>query len=823
MIYTHVSQRYNKIYFRGYRDGKRVQTTDAFYKPRLYLPSEETTGPVSLYGQNLRTVDFDTVASAKEWVRENRDLIKIHGNDKYEYDFIHKNWAGEQTVTVSDLCVEIIDIETTVGNGSAAFPDVDFPEETITLVSFKNYGTKKMTTFGCLPADVPGYVLCRDEPDLLQRVINYVVDVDPDIITGWNCVYFDIAYLVARSNSVLGEKATQRLSPFNHVDRKVDKVMDREQTWYSIAGRSVLDMLDLYKKFRFINRPSYKLDYIGQVEIGKTKLKNPGRDFKDFYTNHWQTFVEYNQMDVHLVDELEDRLGMIYLAVTLAYLSKVNFDDVFSPVKTWENYILDTLRNENVFCELKKGNQDGTIVGGFVKSPTPGLYEWTGSFDATSLYPSIIMSLNMSPETLVDMLPGITSDELVLGTITLPASDYATAANGSRYSKDVLGVLPRLTKHVFDARKAAKNRMLELKREYERTGDEATKRESARLHVLQLALKVKSNSLFGVTSNAYFLFFDNRIAEGITMTGQYIIQTVANNLNPYLVTISGTAPGTDHVITMDTDSLYCHLGHVVEKHLKNINDDQKICDALMKICLERIAPKLDIITNKIGTDMNFYANRISFKLEAISRRSVFLAKKRNFQKVLDNEGVRYKTPDYKVTGIETNRSSTPDVVRSWLMDAIILILDEPNQAVLEEYVERRRSEFRSYAIEAIAFPRGVNNMRKYSDEGKIYRGGCPIAVRAALLYNSLLVKKNLGGKYPKIEEGSKIKFIYLREPNTLKEDVIGFTDTLPPEFGLEKYIDYDKQFDSVFLSPLTKITDALNWHASDGMSLMDLL
>lgn len=823
MIYTHVSQRYNKIYFRGYRDGKRVQTSDAFYKPRLYLPATESTGPSSLYGADLRPVDFDSIALAKEWVRDNRDLIKIHGNDKYEYDFIHKNWSGEQTVSVSDLCVEIIDIETTVGNGSAAFPDVDDPEEEITLVSFKNYGTKKMVTFGCLPADVPGYVLCRDEADLLQRVVNYVVDTDPDIITGWNCVYFDIAYLVARSNAVIGERATQRLSPFNHVDRKVDKVMDREQTWYSIAGRSVLDMLDLYKKFRFINRPSYKLDYIGQVEIGKTKLKNPGRDFKDFYTNYWQTFVEYNQMDVHLVDELEDRLGMIYLAVTLAYLSKVNFDDVFSPVKTWENYILDTLRAENVFCELKKGNQDGTIVGGFVKSPTPGLYEWTGSFDATSLYPSIIMSLNMSPETLVDMIPDISSDELVLGNVSLPTSDFATAANGSRYSKESLGVLPRLTKHVFDARKAAKNRMLELKREYELTGEEATKRESARLHVLQLALKVKSNSLFGVTSNAYFLFFDNRIAEGITMTGQYIIQTVANKLNPYLATISGTPVGTDHVITMDTDSLYCHLGYVVEKHLANIRDDQKICDALMKICLERIAPKLDAITNKIGVDMNFYANRISFKLEAISRRSVFLAKKRNFQKVLDNEGVRYKTPDYKVTGIETNRSSTPDVVRGWLMDAIILILDEPNQTVLEDYVERRRSEFRSYPIEAIAFPRGVNNMRKYSDPEKIYRGGCPIAVRAALLYNNLLVKKNLGGKYPRIEEGSKIKFIYLREPNTLKEDVVGFIDTLPAEFGLGKYIDYDKQFDSVFLSPLTKITDALKWHASEGTSLMDLL
>jgi DNA polymerase elongation subunit (family B) len=241
--------------------------------------------------------------------------------------------------------------------------------------------------------------------------------------------------------------------------------------------------------------------------------------------------------------------------------------------------------------------------------------------------------------------------------------------------------------------------------------------------------------------------------------------------------------------------------------------------SLLKLVDAKFAPELDLLTSNLSTNFNTFKNTIFFKLEAISRRSVFLAKKRNFQKVLDNEGVRYAEPDYKVTGIETNRSSTPDVVRAWLMDAIKLILDEPDRDILLSYINARRQKFNSFPIEQIAFPRSANNLQKYSDSTKIYTGGTPIAVRASLLYNHYLKELGLGDKYELIKESDKIKFIYLKEPNTIKEDIIAFSSILPPELGLHKYIDYDTQFEKVFLDPLKNIMNAINWKMEDDNDL----
>jgi DNA polymerase elongation subunit (family B) len=535
VIYTNVTQRFNKILFRGYKDGKRIQSSDAKYTPVLYIPQDTESEFKSLFKKNLQLKEFENIKEAKEFVKSYKDVFQIHGNDKFQYDFIHRNFKGELAVTLAQLKVCIIDIETTVGTGKQNFPDVMDPEEEVTLITVKDLNNKEMITWGSRPTKVKKYVLCANESDLLNKFINYIVVTDPDIISGWNCIYFDVAYLGSRIKRILGETALKRLSPFNLVEAKLDTLMGREQLRYEIVGRSVLDLLDLYKKFRFINRASYKLDYIGEVELKMKKLENPADSFKEFYTDHWDTFVEYNQRDVELVEALEVKLGMIYLAVTLAYLTKVNYDDVFSPVKTWESYILSTLYEENVFCELKKiTRSDYQIVGGYVKEPVPGMYDWTASWDAASLYPSILMGWNMSPETIVDMIPDINPNDLLSSGIIPMDPRYTLAANGSRYKKETQGVLPRLTSTVFDARKSAKNKMLKLKQEYEVTHDPALKAESDRYGVLQLALKVQANSLYGICCNEYFLFFDNRLAEGITTTGQFIIQDVGRGLNVFM-------------------------------------------------------------------------------------------------------------------------------------------------------------------------------------------------------------------------------------------------------------------------------------------------
>jgi DNA polymerase elongation subunit (family B) len=827
VIYTSVTQKFNKIYFRGYKDGKRIQSANVPFKPCLYVPTNDETSVRSLHGKNLRETSFNSVSDAKAYLKQYRDVQDIHGNTSFEYDFIHRNFKGEQHVTITDLTVLSLDIETTVGaglvHGKSNFPDVFDPHDQVLLITLQDINTSELITFGTRPYTGKGtnYILCRTEADLLTKFIEYIIQADPDIITGWNVILFDIAYLGSRITKILGERALDRLSPFNNVERKVDTIMDKEYLKYEIQGRVILDLLELYKKFRFINRPAYSLKYISQVELGETKLEYAGT-FKEHYTNNWDGsveesgFVAYNIRDVELVSKLENKLGLIYLAVTLAYLTKVNFDDVYSPVRTWESYILSTLYEENTFCGLKHSSKsDHQIMGGYVKDPIPGRYKWTGVLDAASMYPSFIMALNMSPETIVDMIPGVTIDLLLENKIT-NTSDYCLAANGSRYRKDIYGVMPRLTKLTFDKRKQAKAKMLQLKSEYEKTHDPKVKQESARYGVLQLALKINLNSLFGAMANQHFIFFDNRIAEGITSTGQYSIQKVSAAANEYMSKVCKSVD--DYVVYNDTDSLCVRFDKLVELNKRKMTDNETV-DFILRFNKEYLGVEINKTIKYITQLLNFYEDTLYFKPEAISSTTIVLAKKRNIQRVLDNEGVRYAEPDYKVTGIETNRSSTPDLVREWLMDAIKLILDDHGKDALLEYIEKRRVEFRTYSVEDIAFPRSANNLLKFTDPVNIYTGGTPIAVRAALLYNDLVKKNNLEADLELIQEGQKIRYIALLEPNTLKENIIGFPVELPKQFNLHRYVDYDTQFQKAFLDPLTKIMDALNWKLVEVESL----
>lgn len=477
-IYTSVSRRFGKILFRGYKDGKRVQGK-LNYSPTLYVATQLETEIKSIYGRNLESRKFESISQAGSWLKDNRDMLAIHGNNKYEYAFIHEFFRGELDVSMDEIRLMPMDIETSVEFG---FPDIENPVEEVLLITCIDFATKKPIIFGC--KEYTGkyaqyYHRCTDEKDLLTRFIDYVRDTDVDIITGWNVDYFDIAYLGARITRLMGEEVLARLSPFGIVDRVVDDIQGRIMIRYEIVGRSVLDYLDLYKKFRLINRESYKLDFIAEIELGRKKLENPYPTFKEHYTNGWNhpefSFVDYNVIDTELIDALEDKLGMIYLAVVMAYIAKVNYNDVFSPVKVWENYISWSLYEQNIFIPLKEHRRaDHQIVGGYVANPVPGFYRWLACADATSLYPSIIMTWNMSPETLVGMRDS-TVDGLLNGSVKND-TEHAMAANGALFSKDKIGVMPQLTAKLFDGRQAYKGKMKDAKKRHELIKDELTKR-----------------------------------------------------------------------------------------------------------------------------------------------------------------------------------------------------------------------------------------------------------------------------------------------------------------------------------------------------------
>ena len=825
-FYTNVNQYGNRILVRGVNNGKTVQDKIEF-KPSLYTKSQKQTQHKSLYGDFLEEIEFADINDAKDYVSRYKEVenFPIFGNTNYAYQYITKTFPGEVEFDISQIKIWSLDIETSAELG---FPDVRDPKEELLLITIQDANTKELVTFGTkhfnVTKDNHTYIQCRDEYDLLQKFVLYTQDNCPHILTGWNLEFFDIPYLCSRIARILGDEYVRKLSPWGVVKAKEFTRMNRTELTYDILGVAILDYLDLYKKFTYSAQESYKLDHIAKVELGKEKLSYAEyTSFRDFYKNDWQKFVEYNVIDVELVDQLEDKMKLIELILTMAYDAKCNYVDVFSAVRTWDCILWNHLWNQNIVVHQREGLPARSIVGAYVQEPRPGQYDWVVSFDATSLYPSIIMQYNLSPETQVKRETKSTTVEQLLknkyNLDDLKEKNLCMSANGFCYTREKQGLFPEIVQKLFDDRQKYKKLMLAAQSKYEETKDKKWQKEIAKFNNFQMARKIQLNSLFGAWGNEFFRFYDANIAEGITMSGQYIIQTVGAALNEYLNKVCGT---TDHVYSFysDTDACYITLDPLVQKFYKD-QPKEKIVEILDKICNEKIEKAINKACDGLADYTNAFETKIYFKREVIADRGIWVAKKRYALNVYNNEGVQYKEPKLKVMGLEIVRSSTPEPVRDALKAAVKLALTGTEQQ-LQDYIREFESKYRKMAPELIAFPRGVNGVDKYTDRGSIYKQGTPMHVRGALLYNFYLKEKQIDKKYELINEGDKIKFIYLKEPNLIKENCIAFINVIPEEFNLKQYVDYDIMFEKSFLEPLTTILNGVGWSAKPQATLEGL-
>jgi len=821
-FYTSVTQWGNNILFRGYEKGRRVSYKVPF-SPTLFVKSKKESKYKSLEGINLDPIKFGDINDAKDYLKRYKDVegFEIYGNTNFAYQFISEKYPNEIDFDLKKIKIVTIDIETTTDNG---FPDVNNPQEEILLITLQDYSTKKVTTYGTRPFnnddDKVTYLEFSSETQLLRKFIDDFSYDYPDVITGWNCEFFDIPYLTNRIIKVLGDPAAKRLSPWLTILKKELEFAGRIDIRFDLQGIAILDYLDLYKKFTYSAQASYKLDHIANIELGESKLSYDEYDsFKEFYTKDWDKFTRYNIHDCRLVDSLEEKMKLIELIITMAFDAKSNYNDIFSAVRTWDCTLYNHFLEKNIIIPLKKTTpSQGQIAGAFVKEPVPGMYKWVVSFDATSLYPSIIMQWNMSPETIVDDFVKIDIQKLINKEYTFDDT-YSIAANGHMFKRDKQGLFPDIVSKLFSDRQKYKKLMIEAQKKYEETKDPIYKNKISSLNNRQMARKIQLNSLFGAAANEYFRFFDPRIAEGITLTGQYIIQLVAQEVNAYLNKICGTE-GKDYAFYADTDSCYITLDALVDKFFPNASHD-KIIEAIDKICEEKLTKVLNKACDSLAEYVNAFDKKIFFKREAIADRGIWIAKKRYALNVYDNEGVRYAEPKLKVMGLEIVRSSTPDVVRKGLKEAVKIVLTT-TESDLQAYIEKAEKNFMTCSVEEISFPRSVNGMVKYFSGSTVYAKGTPMHVRGALMFNHLLKKHNLEKKYTSIKEGDKIKFVYLREPNHIGENCIAFTSKLPKEFGVDTYIDYDMMFQKTFLDPLETILNSINWHAKPVASLESL-
>ncbi len=823
-FYTNVHPHGNQLLVR-YISGTKRKAEKIPFKPSVWVTKGKGETPYkTLKGHPAYKIQQGSIKDAKDFVHRYNDVMEVHGQTQWHYQYMHDEFKDDIEWDKELIKIWSIDIETETEEG---FPNIERANEKLLLITLQDNHSKEIITFGT--KEYTGdekqhnnwrYVYCRDEKILFHKFLDYWIENYPDVITGWNSQFFDLAYLWRRMCHVIGEDHARRLSPWKIVHEREIFVKGNKEFAIAIAGIAQLDYLDLYKKYTYTAQESYRLDNIAFVELGQKKLDHSEyATFSEFYRNDWNKFVDYNVIDTVLVDRLEDKMKLIELQLTMAYNAKINYDDVFSQVRMWDMIVHNYLMKVNVVIPPKSNEDKKTkFEGAFVKEPLIGLHKWVASFDLNSLYPHLIMQYNISPETLQPE----SVEKGVEHYLKNPAidSEFAVAANGSQYRKDFRGVFPSIMEDFYNQRKIAKKEMLQAQQLYEDEKDTRQLKVISSKNNYQMGLKIALNSAYGALGNQYFRYFNLKMAEAITTSGQLSIRWIHDRMNEYLNKIMGTE-NEDYIIAVDTDSIYVTFEKLVDKVMGDKQSDiNKTIKFLDTICNDKFMPYINEQYSELANRQNAFANKMVMEREVLADKGLWTAKKRYVLSVYNSEGVSYKKPKMKIMGLEMIKSSTPYAVRELLKGVIPVILHGDNNELFK-YIEETRNYFNSLPIEEISFPRSVNGLSNYKDSMSIYRKATPIHVRGALLYNHYLKEKNIDLRYNDIKEGEKIKFVYLKKPNVIRENVISFLDVVPKEFGIHDYADYDLMFEKVFLDPVDIMIQSLGWKVKQTASLED--
>ena len=842
-FYTNVSVLGNNILFRGVSDdGKRFKDRIE-YHPTLFIPTKEKTKFRTLEGKPVGAIQPGTMKECRGFIGKYNEVknFNIYGNDKFEFSFIAEYFPEEHIeYDISQIRIAYLDIETGSENG---FPNIETANEEVTAITIKVDGKCYVFGRGEFVHDRENVFYFRfdTEEALLQKFFEMWDRESPDIVTGWNIETFDIPYLVNRAKRLFDEKKNpyRLLSPWKKVREYTMYGMGgKELQAYSIMGVETLDYLSTYRKFTYTNQESYRLDHIAFVELGEHKL-----DYSEqgslhlLYKNDYQKFIEYNIKDVELVEQLEGKMKLLEMIISLAYLSKVNYGNTFGQVRMWDTLIYNNLLRKNIVIPPKKHtSKSSQFEGAYVKDPILGVHNWVVNFDLNSLYPHLIMQYNLSPETLItdtlpselqeikDAKPGVRG--LIDQNISLDSMEkykVTYTPNNEFYQTEKQGFLPEMMQQIYNDRVKFKDMMIDAKKKLQKEKDFNERKELqksiSKYNNMQMNLKITLNSAFGAMGNQHFRFFDQRIAEAITTSGQLSIKWIEKEINRYLNELLKT--DKDYVVAVDTDSVYITMDDLVKSVYGDKElDKNKVIDFLDKVCSEQMEKLIDKSYEKLANYMNAYDQKMVMKRENLADKALWTSKKRYIMNVYDSEGVRYEEPQLKIMGIEAIRSSTPAACKQKMKDIFKIIMNGTEDDAIN-YIDEFRKEFNELNAEDVFFPRSVRGLTKYHDAVQLYKKGTPIHVKGALLYNKLLKDKKLTNNYPLIQDGEKIKFAYLKKQNMVGGEVIAILNQLPPELELQDYIDYDKQFEKSFIEPMKSVMGAAGWQTEHISNLND--
>ena len=817
-FYTSVNRYGNNILYRGFQDGKRIEKK-VKYTPTLFIPTDKETGWNNLHKQPVQPVYFDTMREAGDFIKkyDGVENFPVYGTTNYVNQFVTDRFPGEIKFDRSLVNVTSLDIEVHSEDG---FPFVAEAAHTVTAITMKSnqndtyyvwalgdYDEEKCPVEG---VNAIHYVKCKDEVDLLLSWLAYWNDPRwcPDIVTGWNTRLFDFPYLINRVKNIIGGDVYKKFSPWGHVDQREIVIAGRSNIAYEMMGIQQLDYYDLFKKFGYSygTLESYKLDHVAHIVLGDKKLSfEEHGNLQNLYKSDHQLYIDYNIKDVQLIERLEEKMGLITLAMTMAFRGGVNFSETFGTTSIWDSILYRLMYKDQIAVPPRKSLTKTPYPGAYVKDPETGMHEWVASFDLNSLYPNIIVQYNMSPETLVDRkITNVSVDSILSGEEFRLDEDYAVSATGQAFSKDRQGIIPKIITQYYDERRVIKLRMLEAQQEYEKKKTKKLENEINTLENQQMSIKILMNSLYGALGNNYFRYFDHRVAAAITTSGQLAIKWAQKAINIEMNKLLGTTD-EDYIIAIDTDSLYVKMTGLVSKNKPE--NPVKFIDMIASQHFEKI---LATAYQELADMTNAYENRMEMAREVIADKGIWVAKKRYILNVHNNEGVQYAQPKLKIMGIEAVKSSTPQVCRDKFKEIFRVIIDEGEEAT-QKFIKEFKREFSSLDPEQVSFPRGVSDVDKWKNNKEVYKKGCPIHVRGALLFNHHVTKKGLTNTYETVKNGEKIKFCYLKTPNPIKENVIAYPLNLPKELDLHRFIDYNKQYEKSFLEPIRSILDAVGW------------
>jgi len=837
-FYTHVYANRKGIYFRGYENRKRVTKRITDYKPSLFVPAQESTTYKTVTGLPVQRLQFDSIAEAQDFMRSNEAIEHqyLFGNTRWHYAYMSDRYEDGVDFDMNLIRKVTLDIEV---DSSKGFSNPSDPFASIISITIKyrdKYYVLGLKPYRPKRPDVK-YKHFKDERQMLVEFIELWKGFDFDIIFGWNTDQYDIPYIVNRINKVVGKGAANALSPWGLIRDTQVNFRGRQIPGYDIVGIVSLDYIDLYRRY-MPKAESDALKFVADLELGETKVEYDGT-LHDLYTKDYDKFIEYNVQDVALVEKLDAKLKLADVVITTAYDSKCNFSDVQQQVRMWDAISFNELKKRKVAVPfIEEHDKNDKYEGAFVLPAQVGKHKWVVSFDFASLYPSLIIEHNISPDTLCKPLSVLLGEDVKFdeeGMVSrlqdlslLKRGNFTVSGAGWLFTRNQSGFLGDIMKRLFEDRmtykakmKEAQKKAIEAKSEEELYKWEAI---ATKYNNFQSAKKVQLNAAYGSLGSKYFRFYNPELARSVTLSGRAVLLTVKDVITKRMY--EKYKSSTDPIIYGDTDSLYISAKPFVHKLQSGLTSPE-IVDLIDKEFCSDIYSHIKEGLSLHRERYNTFTEQLEMVRDVIAEDTIFVSKKRYLMEIWDKEGTRYPTPKRKATGLEMIKSTTSKVCKEWLNNAADVIL-KGSATDLQNLVSDYRRKFEMLPLEQASFPINVSDIEKYTallnskniitfedtvdvHERKGLGKGAPIQVAAAFTYNRFLKENKLNKRYDTIKSGERMRFFYLKEQNPYRSHVMGMLDKVPKELNLKEWIDYEGQFNKVFVGPLNILLRATGW------------